>query len=106
MTLEKSKTQEKPPSYSSRQPLLVGSHAQNVFTSLFFPDLENFKTHRRSSVSVREGQGVVLLCGPPPHSGGKTFFFKKCLFHQRELAIFFFRKYLLFEVHRVLLIWS
>lgn len=35
-------------------------------------DLENFKTHKRSSVSVREGQGVVLLCGPPPHSGGKT----------------------------------
>nr|XP_011735922.1 contactin-3 isoform X2 [Macaca nemestrina] len=23
----------------------------------------------RSTVSVREGQGVVLLCGPPPHSG-------------------------------------
>lgn len=39
----------------------------------YYPaDLENFKTHRRSSVSVREGQGVVLLCGPPPHSGGKT----------------------------------
>lgn len=38
----------------------------------FFSDLENFKTHRRSSVSVREGQGVVLLCGPPPHSGGKN----------------------------------
>ncbi|TNN78609.1 Contactin-3 [Liparis tanakae] len=32
-------------------------------------DLENFKTHRRNSVSVREGQGVVLLCGPPSHSG-------------------------------------
>lgn len=24
----------------------------------------------RSAVSVREGQGVVLLCGPPPHHGG------------------------------------
>lgn len=23
---------------------------------------------------VREGQGVVLLCGPPPHSGGKMAF--------------------------------
>ncbi|KAL6072339.1 hypothetical protein STEG23_033744, partial [Scotinomys teguina] len=32
-------------------------------------DLENFKTRMRSTVSVREGQGVVLLCGPPPHSG-------------------------------------
>ncbi|CAF96909.1 unnamed protein product, partial [Tetraodon nigroviridis] len=40
--------------------------------SLTFAYLENFKTHRRSSVFVREGQGVVLLCGPPPHSGGKT----------------------------------
>ncbi|XP_036387101.1 contactin-4 isoform X2 [Megalops cyprinoides] len=37
--------------------------------SLTFAFLENFKTHRRSSVLVREGQGVVLLCGPPPHSG-------------------------------------
>lgn len=34
-------------------------------------DLENFKTQRRNPVRVREGQGVVLLCGPPPHSGGK-----------------------------------
>ncbi|KAG5274309.1 hypothetical protein AALO_G00134660 [Alosa alosa] len=37
--------------------------------SLTFAYLENFKTHRRSSVLVREGQGVVLLCGPPSHSG-------------------------------------
>ncbi|CDQ69861.1 unnamed protein product [Oncorhynchus mykiss] len=37
--------------------------------SLTFAYMENFKTHRRSSVSVREGQGVVLLCGPPSHSG-------------------------------------
>ncbi|KAJ8361269.1 hypothetical protein SKAU_G00177940 [Synaphobranchus kaupii] len=37
--------------------------------SLTFAFLVNFKTHRRSSVSVREGQGVVLLCGPPSHSG-------------------------------------
>ncbi|NXY07135.1 CNTN4 protein, partial [Pteruthius melanotis] len=32
-------------------------------------DLENFKTRTRSTVSVRQGQGMVLLCGPPPHSG-------------------------------------
>lgn len=38
----------------------------------FFSDLENFKTQRRNAVRVREGQGVVLLCGPPPHSGGKS----------------------------------
>ncbi|XP_026117606.1 contactin-4-like isoform X1 [Carassius auratus] len=42
-------------------------------SSLTFAYLENFKTHKRSSVSVREGQGVVLLCGPPPHSGALTF---------------------------------
>ncbi|XP_041743355.1 contactin-4-like isoform X1 [Coregonus clupeaformis] len=41
--------------------------------SLTFAYLENFKTHRRNSVSVREGQGVVLLCGPPSHSGDLTF---------------------------------
>ncbi|XP_076869805.1 contactin-3-like [Brachyhypopomus gauderio] len=41
--------------------------------SLTFAYLENFKTHRRSAVFVREGQGVVLLCGPPPHSGALTF---------------------------------
>lgn len=42
------------------------------FLFLFFSDLENFKTQRRNAVRVREGQGVVLLCGPPPHSGGKS----------------------------------
>uniref|UniRef100_A0A3B4Y2Y2 Contactin 3b n=1 Tax=Seriola lalandi dorsalis TaxID=1841481 RepID=A0A3B4Y2Y2_SERLL len=38
--------------------------------SLQFADLDNFKTQTvRSAVNVREGQGVVLLCGPPAHSG-------------------------------------
>ncbi|XP_051777292.1 contactin-4-like isoform X1 [Erpetoichthys calabaricus] len=41
--------------------------------SLQFAYLENFKTQTRSAVSVREGQGVVLLCGPPPHSGELTY---------------------------------
>uniref|UniRef100_A0AAQ5Y6A6 Contactin 3b n=1 Tax=Amphiprion ocellaris TaxID=80972 RepID=A0AAQ5Y6A6_AMPOC len=42
--------------------------------SLQFAYLENFKTQTvRSAVNVREGQGVVLLCGPPPHSGELTF---------------------------------
>ncbi|XP_054450594.1 contactin-3-like [Pteronotus mesoamericanus] len=36
---------------------------------LQFAYLESFKTRMRSAVLVREGQGVVLLCGPPPHSG-------------------------------------
>uniref|UniRef100_A0A1A8P263 Contactin-3 n=1 Tax=Nothobranchius pienaari TaxID=704102 RepID=A0A1A8P263_9TELE len=41
--------------------------------SLHVAYLENFKTQRRSPVRVREGQGVVLLCGPPPYSGELTF---------------------------------
>ncbi|XP_061474555.1 contactin-4-like [Rhineura floridana] len=36
---------------------------------LQFAYLESFKTRTRSTVSVRQGQGMVLLCGPPPHSG-------------------------------------
>ncbi|KAG9353313.1 hypothetical protein JZ751_017890 [Albula glossodonta] len=34
-----------------------------------FAYLENFSSKPRNPVSVREGQAVVLLCGPPPHSG-------------------------------------
>ncbi|XP_075952378.1 contactin-3 [Anarhichas minor] len=42
--------------------------------SLQFAYLDNFKTQTvRSAVNVREGQGVVLLCGPPAHSGELTF---------------------------------
>ncbi|XP_036427446.1 contactin-3 isoform X1 [Colossoma macropomum] len=41
--------------------------------SLQFAYLENFKTQPRSAVNVREGQGVVLLCGTPLHSGELTF---------------------------------
>ncbi|XP_069793097.1 contactin-4-like isoform X3 [Narcine bancroftii] len=35
---------------------------------LQFAYLENFKGKLRNNVSVREGQGVVLLCGAPSHS--------------------------------------
>uniref|UniRef100_A0A8C8VMV4 Contactin-3 n=1 Tax=Pelusios castaneus TaxID=367368 RepID=A0A8C8VMV4_9SAUR len=45
----------------------------NHFSFLSKTDLENFKTKMRSTVSVREGQGVVLLCRPPPHSGELSF---------------------------------
>ncbi|TKS71118.1 Contactin-3 Brain-derived immunoglobulin superfamily protein 1 [Collichthys lucidus] len=42
--------------------------------SLQFAYLDNIKTQTvRSAVNVREGQGVVLLCGPPAHSGELTF---------------------------------
>ncbi|XP_061641405.1 contactin-3 [Phyllopteryx taeniolatus] len=42
--------------------------------SIQFAYLDNFKTQTvRSTVNVREGQGVVLLCGPPAHSGELTF---------------------------------
>jgi len=40
-------------------------------TFLSTTELENPRTKMRSAVSVREGQGVVLLCGPPPRAGGK-----------------------------------
>ncbi|XP_069499625.1 contactin-4-like isoform X2 [Ambystoma mexicanum] len=40
---------------------------------LQFAYLDNFVTKTRSTVSVREGQGMVLLCGPPPHSGELTY---------------------------------
>ncbi|KYO24949.1 hypothetical protein Y1Q_0023805 [Alligator mississippiensis] len=40
---------------------------------LQFAYLENFETKTRSTVSVREGQGVVLLCGPPSHYGDLSY---------------------------------
>uniref|UniRef100_A0A8B9I9F8 Contactin 6 n=1 Tax=Anser brachyrhynchus TaxID=132585 RepID=A0A8B9I9F8_9AVES len=40
---------------------------------LQFAYLENFEMKTRSTVSVREGQGVVLLCGPPPHYGDLSY---------------------------------
>ncbi|XP_068598948.1 contactin-3 [Brachionichthys hirsutus] len=41
---------------------------------LQFAYLDNFKSQSvRSAVNVREGQGVVLLCGPPAHSGDLKF---------------------------------
>ncbi|XP_064012246.1 contactin-6 isoform X3 [Pogoniulus pusillus] len=40
---------------------------------LQFAYLEKFETKPRSTVWVREGQGVVLLCGPPPHYGGLSY---------------------------------
>uniref|UniRef100_A0A8C0VEC6 Contactin 6 n=1 Tax=Cyanistes caeruleus TaxID=156563 RepID=A0A8C0VEC6_CYACU len=40
---------------------------------LQFAYLENFETRPRSPVSVREGQGVVLLCGTPPHHGALSY---------------------------------
>uniref|UniRef100_A0AAY4E8W2 Contactin 3b n=1 Tax=Denticeps clupeoides TaxID=299321 RepID=A0AAY4E8W2_9TELE len=46
-------------------------HSQR--SSLQFAYLENFKAQSRNAVNVREGQGVVLLCGAPMHSGELTF---------------------------------
>ncbi|KAM9592905.1 contactin-6 isoform 4-T4 [Trichechus inunguis] len=40
---------------------------------LQFAYIEEFETKTRSTVSVREGQGVVLLCGPPPHVGALSY---------------------------------
>ncbi|XP_055970756.1 contactin-5 isoform X3 [Sorex fumeus] len=51
--------------------------AANIFGSILsreailqFAYLGNFSGRTRSAVSVREGQGVVLMCSPPPHSPG------------------------------------
>lgn len=41
---------------------------------LYSTVLENFSGKPRNTVSVREGQAVVLLCGPPLHYGGTLFY--------------------------------
>lgn len=50
--------------------LLLLLYCSTVLSFQNFTDL-NFKTQTRSAVSVREGQGVVLLCGTPIYAGGK-----------------------------------
>uniref|UniRef100_A0A8C3U7Q0 Contactin-3 n=1 Tax=Catharus ustulatus TaxID=91951 RepID=A0A8C3U7Q0_CATUS len=40
---------------------------------LDFSYVESSRTRMRSAVSVREGQGVVLLCGTPPRAGELSF---------------------------------
>nr|XP_015197270.1 PREDICTED: contactin-5 isoform X3 [Lepisosteus oculatus] len=40
---------------------------------LQFAYLGNFSGRTRGAVSVREGQGVVLMCSPPPHSPEITY---------------------------------
>lgn len=54
---------------------LIAQILQRSFVFLIFfsfsSDLDHFKVHTRSAVSVREGQGVVLLCGTPTSSGGE-----------------------------------
>ncbi|XP_067094402.1 contactin-4 [Osmerus mordax] len=50
--------------------------ATNIFGTILsreanvqFAYLQNFSRKPRNTVSVRNGQAVVLLCGPPPHNG-------------------------------------
>lgn len=53
------------------QRLLQLSNAEKFrFFILYSTVLQNFTRKSRNTVSVREGQAVVLLCGPPPHYGG------------------------------------
>lgn len=40
------------------------------FLSLAFSDLDLFSSEERLKVQVKEGQGAVLLCAPPPHYPG------------------------------------
>lgn len=48
---------------------------------LYFTVLQNFSRKSRKTVSVREGQAVVLLCGPPPHYGGTLLGLNSLLHH-------------------------
>ncbi|XP_078469030.1 contactin-4-like [Lampetra fluviatilis] len=41
--------------------------------ALQFAYLESFRTKHRGTVAVRQGQGVVLICAPPPHSAELAF---------------------------------
>lgn len=41
-----------------------------LILSLLFSDLDLFSSEERGSVYVKEGQGAVLLCAPPPHYPG------------------------------------
>lgn len=54
--------------------------------------LQNFSRKSRNTVSVREGQAVVLLCGPPPHYGGTVQIYSLALLgtlHHSSLCCFF-----------------
>ncbi|KAG7456081.1 hypothetical protein MATL_G00247960 [Megalops atlanticus] len=55
--------------------------AQNEYGTVFskeatveFGYLDMFSTEEREAVHVREGQGAVLLCAPPPHYPGELSF--------------------------------
>ena len=41
-----------------------------ILSSLPLSDLDLFSSEERESVYVKEGQGAVLLCAPPPHYPG------------------------------------
>lgn len=41
------------------------------FLIRYFSDLDLFSSEERESVYVKEGQGAVLLCAPPPHHPGE-----------------------------------
>uniref|UniRef100_A0A8C1IDN3 Contactin 4 n=1 Tax=Cyprinus carpio TaxID=7962 RepID=A0A8C1IDN3_CYPCA len=60
-----------------------------------FAYLQNFSSKARSPVLVREGQAVVLLCGPPPHFGG-TFY---CILY--EFECYFFYYYYFKQIHNL-----
>ncbi|KAF4792079.1 contactin 6 [Turdus rufiventris] len=65
--------------YVTKQP-----HSSKLSFGLLSTDLENFETRARSPVSVREGQGVVLLCGTPPHHGALSYTW---IFNNRTLDL-------------------
>lgn len=55
------------------EPQLPAARARlphSLSLSFVLSDLGAFSSKARGGVSVREGQGVVLMCVPPPHSPG------------------------------------
>lgn len=71
-------SKEKKPCLDNKRKVSTSYKSSNSLNS-FLPctlccvmltDLGNFSGRTRSAVSVREGQGVVLMCSPPPHSPG------------------------------------
>lgn len=71
--------------------------AQHPDNSVSFDpsDLDNFKSQTvRSAVNVREGQGVVLLCGPPVNSGGER------EIHTCQSLVFFLHLHAYLWIHK------
>lgn len=70
---------------------------------LCLSDLDFFSLDERGTVHVKEGQGAVLLCAPPPHYPGTVYEGLVCVFcwsvcttlHFSPLIIWFLSRFLI-----------